>query len=113
MAKLDYIPERGDIAWMILDPRSGHEQSGRRPVIVLSNKELANHTNLVVVSPVTSKVKGLPYEIELADTKTKGAILPIHIRSVDFKHRKAAFIEKAPATILAKTLASVQNLIGD
>lgn len=113
MAEPDYIPERGDIAWMILDPRSGHEQSGRRPVIVLSNKELAIHTNLVVVSPVTSKVKGLPYEIELTGTKTKGAIIPIHIRSVDFKHRKAAFIEKAPDAILAKTIASVQNIIGD
>ncbi len=113
MAESEYMPERGDIAWMILDPRTGHEQSGRRPVIVLSYKELANHTNLAVVSPITSKTKGLPYEIVLSGTKTKGAILPVHVRSVDFKHRKAVFVEKAPDAILSKTIASIQNIIGE
>ena len=113
MARADYIPERGDIVWMILDPRTGHEQSGRRPVVVLSHKELAEHTNLVVVSPITSKLKGLPYEIELTGTKTRGAILPIHVRSVDFRIRKAVFIEKVSLPILAKTVKGIQNLIGD
>lgn len=111
MAKSDYIPERGDIVWMILDPRVGHEQSGRRPVIVLSHKKLAEHTNLTVISPITSKIIGLPYEVVLSGTKTIGAILPIHVKSVDFRKRKATFIEKAPAEILNKTIKSVQNLI--
>ena len=111
MAKVEYIPERGDIAWMILDPRVGHEQSGRRPVIVISHKKLAIHTNLAVVSPITSKVIGLSYEVELIGTTTKGAILPIHVKSVDFKKRKAVFIEKAPSNILNKTIKSVQNLM--
>ena len=113
MTDSDYIPERGDIAWMILDPRVGHEQSGRRPVIVLSHKKLAEHTNLVVVSPITSKVIGLPYEVELIGTQTMGAILPIHVKSVDFRKRKAVFIEKAPDRILSKTIKSVQNLIAE
>jgi len=107
MSKADYIPDRGDIIWLILDPRSGHEQSGRRPVIVLSHKQLAEHTGLVVVSPITSKAKGLPYEIELTGTKTSGAILPIHVRSVDFRHRKAVFIEKTPSDILQRTIEGV------
>lgn len=106
-----YVPERGDIAWMILDPRTGHEQSGRRPVLILSPKALAEHTNLTVVSPITSKLKGLPYEIELKGTKTQGAVLPIHVRSVDFRHRMAVFIEKAPEAILAKTTKGVKNII--
>lgn len=113
MTKADYIPQRGDIAWMILDPRVGHEQSGRRPVIVLSSIKLAEHTNLAVVSPITSKVIGLPFEVKLKGTKTKGAILPIHIKSVDFRIRKATYIEKAPNAILSKTLKSVQNLISE
>lgn len=111
MAESDYIPERGDIAWMILDPRIGHEQSGRRPVIVLSPRKLAEHTNLTVISPITSKVIGLPFEVTLSGTKTKGAILPIHIKSVDFRKRKAKYIEKAPNHVLQKTIKSVQNLI--
>jgi len=106
------MPERGDIVWLILDPRAGHEQSGRQPVIVLSHRKLAEHTNLVIVSPITSAVRGLPYEVVLAGTITQGAVLPIHVRSVDFRHRRAAFIEKAPDAILAKTIQGVQNIIG-
>ncbi len=110
--KPDYVPERGDIVWMVLDPGRGHEQSGRRPVLVLSNVELAKHTNLTVICPITSKVKGLPYEIILVGTKTKGAVLPIHVKSVDWRSRKAVFIEKAPQAIVAKTIKGVQNTIG-
>jgi mRNA interferase MazF len=111
MTKVDYIPERGDIAWMILDPQVGHEQSGRRPVIVLSHKKLAEHTNLVVISPITSKIIGLPFEVVLSGTTTSGAVLPIHVKSVDFRKRKAVFIEKAPRPVLDRVIKSVQNLI--
>ena len=111
MTESDYVPERGDIAWMVLEPRVGHEQSGRRPVIVISPKELALHTNLTVICPITSKIIGLPYEIVLTGTKTGGAILPFHVRSVDFRNRKAKYIEKAPVKILNKTVKGVQNVI--
>lgn len=113
VAKTDYIPDRGDIVWMVLDPIIGHQQSGRRPVIVLSPRKLAEHTNLAVVSPITSKVIGLPFEVVLSGTKTKGAILLIHIKSVDFRQRKATYIEKAPSQVVAKTIKSVQNLISE
>jgi len=113
MIKTDYIPERGDIVWMVLDPRVGHEQSGRRPVIVLSPRELSEHTNIAVICPITSKIKGLPYEIVLEDLKTNGAILPFHVRSVDFSSRKTKFIEKAPDTIVDKTVRGVRNVIGE
>lgn len=110
---MDYVPERGDIAWMVLEPRVGHEQSGRRPVIVISPKELSVHTNIAVICPITSKIIGLPYEIILKRTKTDGAILPFHVRSVDFSKRKAKYIEKAPEEILSKTVMAVQNVISD
>jgi mRNA interferase MazF len=113
MTNVDYVPERGDIAWMVLEPRVGHEQSGRRPVVVVSPKELALHTNITVICPITSKIIGLPYEIVLTGTKTNGAILPFHVRSVDFRNRKAKYIEKAPADILTKTVKGVQNVIAE
>ncbi len=113
MTDIGYVPERGDIAWMVLEPRVGHEQSGRRPVIVISPKELALQTDITVICPITCKVIGLPYEILLANTKTSGAILPFHVRSVDFRSRKAKYIEKAPENILAKTIKGVQNVIAE
>lgn len=113
MTNADYVPERGDIVWMVLEPRVGHEQAGLRPVIVISPKELALHTNITVICPITSKVIGLPYEIVLANTKTNGAILPFHVRSVDFRSRKASYIEKAPEEILKKAVKGVQNVIAE
>ncbi len=69
-------------------------------------------TGLAVICPITSKAKGLPFEIELKQTKTKGAVLPIHVRSVDVVARKAQFIEKAPTKILTKSTKSVEAIIG-
>jgi len=112
MNKAPYLPNRGDIIWVILDPRVGHEQSGRRPVLVLSPRMFTERTGLAVICPITSKAKGLPFEVELKQTKTSGAVLPIHVRSVDVGVRKAQFIEKAPATILTKTTKSVEVIIG-
>lgn len=112
MSKISYIPKRGDIVWLILDPRVGHEQSGRRPALVLSPKLFSERTGLAVICPITTKVKGLPFEIELKGTKTKGAILPILIRSIDIHARKAKFIEKAPTAILSKTIESIEAIIG-
>lgn len=106
-----YIPERGDIVRVVLDPRTGHEQSGHRPAIVLSHKAMAEHTRLAVIMPITSTTIGLPYEIVLKGTKTTGVILPFQVRSVDFLTLKAVFIEKAPPNILAKAIKAIQNMV--
>jgi mRNA interferase MazF len=112
MSKRGYVPSRGDIIWLELDPRTGHEQSGRRPALVLSHKLVAERTGLAVVCPITSKVKGLPFEVLVKTAKIDGAVLPIHVRSVDVFARKATFIEVAPAKVVAKTHASVEAMIG-
>lgn len=112
MSKLPYTPDRGDIVWLVLDPRVGHEQSGRRPALVLSPKTFTEHTGLAIICPITSKVKGLPFEIIVKQTKTDGAILPIHIRSVDVVARKCTFIEKVSNSTLNITERSVKAMIG-
>jgi mRNA interferase MazF len=111
MSKVDFVPSRGDIIWLVLDPRVGHEQSGRRPALVISPYVFTERTGLAVICPISSKVKGMPFEIVLKQTKTTGAILPIHMRSIDVRARKASFIEKAPLSILAKTVQSVEVMI--
>lgn len=111
MDNASYIPERGDLVWLILDPRTGHEQSGRRPVLVISSHLLTKHTGLALICPVTSKVKGLPFEINLKGCKTEGAILPIHLRSVDIRARKPVFIEKIPQATVEKVSEYINLLI--
>jgi mRNA interferase MazF len=111
MNKEAYIPDRGDFVWVILDPRVGHEQSGRRPAIVLSKHLFSERTGLAVICPISSKVKGLPFEIKVKTKHIDGAILPIHLRSVDIIARKTQFIEKASATALRRTLEAIELFI--
>ncbi len=107
-----FIPDQGDIIWLVLDPQVVHEQSGHRPALVLSPRLLTERTGLALICPITSKIKGLPYEIVLKKTKTTGAVLPIHLRSVDINARKAKFIEKISATQLEVVLRRVETLLG-
>lgn len=106
-----YIPDRGDFIWIILDPRIGHEQSGRRPAIVLSQKLFTERTGLAVICPITSKVKGLPFEIKIKTKDIDGAVLPIHLRTVDIMARKSQFISKSTPALLQKIVEAVQLLI--
>ncbi|SRR6266550_3042354 len=112
MASFSYVPNGGDIIWLNLNPRTGHEQSGRRPSLVLSSREYTKRTGLAIVCPITSKIKGLPFEIVLKGTKTSGAILPIHVRSVDVDARRAEFIEALPPKLLTKSRNYVRVIIG-
>lgn len=112
MSNLPYVPESGDLIWLDLNPRTGHEQSGRHPCLVLSDQLYTERTGMAVVCPITSNAKGLPFEIELKDTKTTGAILPIHVRSIDLDARYPKFIEQAPPEVLQRTRDYVTVIIG-
>jgi mRNA interferase MazF len=111
MTSKEYLPSRGDIIWLQLDPRVGHEQSGRRPVLVLSHELLASKAGLVITCPITSKPKGRSYEVKVNSGKINGAILPIHIRSVGYRAREIAFIMRAPESVLQETVEKVALLI--
>jgi mRNA interferase MazF len=111
MSNAAYIPQRGDLIWVVLDPRSGHEQSGRRPAIVLSRQLFTERTGLAVICPITSKVKNLPFEIQIKSSSVDGAVLPIHVRSVDVHSRKVKFIEKAPLETLKQTTSAVELIV--
>ena len=111
MSDASYIPQRGDFVWVVLDPRVGHEQSGKRPAIVLSRRVFSERTGLAVICPITSKVKGLPFEIIVKTQSINGAVLPIHLRSIDINARKVQFIEKATEEVLRKTNRAVELII--
>lgn len=107
-----YVPSYADIVWVVLEPRVGREQSGRRPAIVISTKDFSLRTSLTVACPITSNVKGLPLELELEGTTIKGAVLPIHVKSLDWAARKVKFIEKAPKELADDVAEMVGTIIG-
>jgi len=55
------VPQQGDIIAIDLDPRMGHEQQGFRPVIVLSNNIVSQYTNVVIVAPISTTKRRLPF----------------------------------------------------
>ena len=88
-----YVPSRGDIVWLEFNPQAGHEQSGRRPALVISPKEYNQTVGLALFCPITSQVKGYPFEVILPDVGSlTGVILSDQIKSLDWRTRHAEFV---------------------
>jgi mRNA interferase MazF len=105
------IPTRGDIILCNFSPTSGHEQSGIRPALVLSNFDLNTLTNMITVCPITNTVRGNFFEVSINNEKTKGVILIYHIRSIDFIARKIKIVDKIDGDILKEVIDKVKILI--
>ena len=111
---MSYVPKRGDLVWLSFDPQAGHEQAGRRPAFVLSPEAYNRKAGLFLACPVTSRVKGYPFEVSLpAGLPASGVILADQIKSVDWKVRKAEFAAETPDAVIEDVLALVLPLIGD
>jgi mRNA interferase MazF len=107
-----YIPDRGDLVWINFSPQQGHEQAGRRPAIVISPKRYNERLKLALFCPVTSKVKGYPFEVQLPeDTKVQGVVLCDQIKSLDWQARKIKFIEALPNDTLEEILSKAITLL--
>jgi mRNA interferase MazF len=107
-----YAPERGDIIWLHFTPQTGREQSGRRPALVISPAGYNRKVGLVLVCPITSKVKGYPFEVVLPQGfKAEGAVLCDQIRSLDWRARRAERLCPAPPGVLEEATAKILALV--
>ena len=109
--KKQYTPDRGDLVWINLNPQKGREQANRRPAIVLSPMIYNKKSQLALMCPITSKVKGYPFEVVVRNKKIKGVILTDQIRSLDWKTREVSFIEKAGSQTLFETQEKILTLL--
>ena len=108
---VDYIPERGDAIWLVFDPQAGHEQAGRRPAIVLSPKAYNAKASLCLVCPITTRVKGYPFEVAIpANIPIQGVILSDQIKSLDWRARKSEFICSLPTFTVDDVIAKLNPL---
>lgn len=90
-----YIPKQGDVVFLDFNPIKGHEQSGFRPAVVISNNVFNENTKMVIVCPITSNEKEFPTHYRLEETKKiYGSVLCEHIRSIDYEIRNLSFVEK-------------------
>lgn len=100
MVNKSYVPDRGDLVWVDLNPTRGREQAKLRPAIVVSTRNYNQKTSLALMCPVTSVQKGYPFEVEVKDKEVSGVILSDHIRLLDWKAKRAKFITKAKASVI-------------
>ena len=107
--------ERGDIFLVSLDPASGHEQQGRRPVLVVSPGRFNRLTDTPIVLPITRRggfvrTTGFAVSLEGAGTRTTGVIRCDQPRALDLASRHAHMLERIPAVIMEEVLAKVVAL---
>jgi mRNA interferase MazF len=109
---MSYVPRRGDLVWLGFDPQAGHEQAGRRPAFVLSPEPYNRKTGLLLACPVTSKVKGYPFEVPLpSGLAIGGVILADQIKSLDWKARRAEFAALTDDSVVNDVVSLVLPLI--
>ena len=109
-----YHPKRGDIVWLSFTPHAGHEQAGHRPALVLSPEPYNKKVGLALACPVTSQVKGYPFEVLVPNgLAVSGAILADQLKSLDWKARKARFCCTMPAATVAEVLRKLEPLLGE
>ena len=107
-----YVPRKGDFIAVTFDPRSGHEQRGRRPALVISNDLFNKHTGLAIVCPVTTTARSYPFHVKVPpNAKVTGFVMVEQVKSIDFCARRAKRIGKAPAEVLNEALSLLDACI--
>lgn len=108
----DYIPDRGDIIWIDFGPGTGHEQTGKRPAIVLSALSYHKRSSLLIACPITSKTKGYPFEVPIKVGKIDGTILVDQVKALDWHNRKIGYGGKTKPMTTKRASALLRVLIG-
>ncbi|MFH7825476.1 type II toxin-antitoxin system PemK/MazF family toxin [Kluyvera chengduensis] len=108
--------DRGEIWLVSLDPIAGHEQSGRRPVLVVSPASFNQLTRLPVVVPVTNggnfaRAAGFAVSLDGAGTKTTGVIRCDQPRTIDMEARNGKRLEQVPEVIVNEVLARLEAIL--
>jgi mRNA interferase MazF len=101
-----YIPRRGEFIAVAFDPRTGHEQSGRRPALVISHDLFNSHTGFAIVCPITNTCRSYPLHVRIPEGHdVTGFVMIEQVRSIDFRARRAKRIGIAPDEILQEALS--------
>lgn len=108
----NYVPERGDAVWLDFDQTSGHEQLGRRPAVVISPRSYNKRVGLALVCPITSRIKGYPFEVVLpSGLPIEGAVLADQPRSFDWVERSVVRAGPLPKPVVDEVIAKLAALL--
>jgi len=108
-----HVPETGNFIWLTFDPQAGREQAGRRPALVLSPRAYNAKAGVALVCPITNQAKWYPFEVAVpVGHGATGVILADHIKSVDWKARRAEKLGQCPVDVIEEVRARLAPLLG-
>ncbi|MBF8262188.1 MAG: transcriptional modulator of MazE/toxin, MazF [candidate division NC10 bacterium] len=107
-----YLPNRGDVVWISLNPQAGHEQAGRRPAVVVSPPAYNRKVGLALLCPITSQIKGYPFEVIIPQgLKLSGAVLSDQVKSLDWRARRAELICTLPRDTIVEVVQKLSTMV--
>src|SRR5512135_478634 len=107
-----FVPEAGDIVWLEFSPQAGHEQTGYCPALVLSPAAYNSKTGTMLCCPMTTQIKGYPFEVIIHAEGVSGAVLSDQVKNLDWKARKATPKGKATIEELEEVRGKIAALLG-
>jgi mRNA interferase MazF len=107
-----FVPDAGDIVWLEFSPQAGHEQAGHRPALVLSPAAYNSKTGTMVCCPMTTHIKGYPFEVIIYTQDGSSAALSDQVKNLDWKARKATPKGKVSVDELDEVRAKIAALLG-
>lgn len=111
MARQAYVPEAGDVVWLECDPQAGHEQAGHRPALVISPASYNRKSGLMVCCPMTTRIRGYPFEVLTDVDGTPNAVLSDQLKSRDWKAGKATRKAEVSLDVLKHARAKIKALL--
>ncbi|MCX7203941.1 MAG: endoribonuclease MazF [Burkholderiales bacterium] len=106
-----YVPDTGQVVWLEFDPQAGHEQAGHRPALVISPSSYNAKSGLMVCCPLTTKVKGHPFEVMTRIDDVDCAVLSDQVKSLDWKVRRAKKKGQVSDEVMIHVRAKIKALL--
>ena len=111
MTAARYVPDAGDVVWLSFDPQAGHEQAGHRPALVISPAAYNRKAGLMVCCPMTTHVKGYPFEVVTAVDGLACAVLSDQVKSLDWRVRQAKKKSQLGTEVMLQVRAKIKALL--